>query len=116
VSLSQAEFATGELFALHRTGWAESFEKLEAELKSEGLEHRGMCTDGVALRRQRRSHHEQALFEPRMKYADDVGESVPCARGGAGGVGDDLAKLVNIVAKPPEREVAPAACSGRMQT
>jgi uncharacterized protein YndB with AHSA1/START domain len=37
VSLSQAEFATGELFALHRTGWAESFEKLEAELKSEGF-------------------------------------------------------------------------------
>jgi uncharacterized protein YndB with AHSA1/START domain len=34
VSLSQAEFATEERLELHRTGWAESFEKLEAELNS----------------------------------------------------------------------------------
>ena len=36
VSLSQAEFATEERLELHRSGWAESFEKLEAELKGRG--------------------------------------------------------------------------------
>ena len=34
VSLSQAEFATAERLELHRSGWADSFEKLDAVLKA----------------------------------------------------------------------------------
>lgn len=36
VSLSQADFATAERLDLHRSGWDESFEKLEAELRARG--------------------------------------------------------------------------------
>ena len=36
VSLTQAEFATEERLELHRNGWADSFEKLDAVLKSQG--------------------------------------------------------------------------------
>ena len=36
VSLRQAEFATEERLELHRNGWADSFEKLDAVLKSQG--------------------------------------------------------------------------------
>ena len=36
VSLTQGEFATEERLELHRSGWADSFEKLDAVLKSQG--------------------------------------------------------------------------------
>jgi uncharacterized protein YndB with AHSA1/START domain len=36
VSLSQGEFATEERLELHRSGWTDSFEKLQAVLKSKG--------------------------------------------------------------------------------
>ena len=35
VSLTQGEFATEERLELHRSGWADSFEKLDALLKAE---------------------------------------------------------------------------------
>ena len=35
VSLSQAEFATAERLQLHRSGWADSFEKLGAVLEAQ---------------------------------------------------------------------------------
>jgi uncharacterized protein YndB with AHSA1/START domain len=36
VSLSQGEFATEERLELHRSGWTDSLEKLQAELKAKG--------------------------------------------------------------------------------
>jgi uncharacterized protein YndB with AHSA1/START domain len=36
VSLSQGEFATEERLELHRNGWADSFDKLEAVLRTRG--------------------------------------------------------------------------------
>ena len=36
LSLTQAEFATEERLELHRNGWADSFEKLDAVLTSQG--------------------------------------------------------------------------------
>jgi uncharacterized protein YndB with AHSA1/START domain len=36
VSLTQAEFATEERLELHRSGWADSFEKLDLVLKTQG--------------------------------------------------------------------------------
>ena len=36
VTMTQAEFATNERLELHRGGWADSFEKLEALLEAEG--------------------------------------------------------------------------------
>jgi uncharacterized protein YndB with AHSA1/START domain len=36
VSLSQGKFATEERLELHRSGWTDSFEKLQAVLKSKG--------------------------------------------------------------------------------
>ena len=35
VTMTQAEFATNERLELHRGGWADSFEKLDALLKAE---------------------------------------------------------------------------------
>jgi hypothetical protein len=34
--LSQGEFATEERLELHRNGWADSFDKLEAVLRTRG--------------------------------------------------------------------------------
>jgi hypothetical protein len=34
VTLTQGEFATSERLELHRSGWADSFEKLAAVLKA----------------------------------------------------------------------------------
>ena len=36
VTLTQSEFATKERLELHRSGWADSFEKLDAVLKARG--------------------------------------------------------------------------------
>ncbi len=36
VTLTQGEFATEERLELHRSGWADSFEKLDAVLKARG--------------------------------------------------------------------------------
>jgi hypothetical protein len=36
VSLSQGEFATGGRLEVHRNGWADSFERLDAVLQTRG--------------------------------------------------------------------------------